>query len=519
MLVSMVGGKLARSLMSLDAPLAYGIFFASLSWFLYSWFFTQAGWLHGELLATTDVLFSKRDSLVAQLSTVLDWHLWEPPPISLRLRVVSDFVEVIDAAFRPRLTWLTGLRPSVSLTSVPMALGTVAAFFLAVRRIGMTRPLALLLSAVFISTIGFQSCFIAYIRPAKRITLLAFCLAVWLILRCVQEKRENDAWWIILLTEIASLADETGLLVFLVAIVYLGWAAKRGEIRPRALLILGLFPLVHLVVAYGIVPYLYALGPRGIRAHTLSGPDAAGIISGVIDPTFYRSAFSNLTSEIFVTLGAINWHQATVVALVGGLCLILVRPRMTGTVGCAVVILVGCVFFVSIIHRYGMPAPTYSHDSVFAYLYQIIFTYYPHVYFTYYYQSIVAPAVLFLIAAIASTATWNGPWFAVASSMIASAVIISNFINFAFLNELWQRFHIYPIEPAAIVSIRDELGKNPKAIIDIMVAPSAIASPMGTEEYVRRLVRAFYPDRDLLLTRMHETGSAPARVPAFPYLW
>jgi hypothetical protein len=185
----MVGEKPARTLMSLDAPLAYAIFFLSLSWFLYSWIFTQAGWLHAELLAIADVSFSKRDSLAAQLSTVLDWHLFEF--VSLRLRVVSDFVEVIDAAFRPRLAWLTGLRPSVSLTAVPMALATIAAFFLAVRRLGLARPFALLLTAVFISTIGFQSCFVAYIRPAKRITLLAFCLTVWLIFRCMQEKEKR----------------------------------------------------------------------------------------------------------------------------------------------------------------------------------------------------------------------------------------------------------------------------------------------------------------------------------------
>jgi hypothetical protein len=178
----MVGGKPARILVSLDVPLAYAIFFASFTWFLYSWIFTQAGWLHVELLGIADALFSKRDSLGAQLLTVFDWHLFEF--VSLRLRVVSDFVEVIDATFRPRLAWLTGLRPSVSLTSVPMALATIAAFFLAVRRLGLARPFALLLTAIFISTIGFQSCFVAYIRPGKRVVLLAFCLAVWLILRC-----------------------------------------------------------------------------------------------------------------------------------------------------------------------------------------------------------------------------------------------------------------------------------------------------------------------------------------------
>jgi hypothetical protein len=383
----------------------------------------------------------------------------------------------------------------------------------------LARPFALLLTAIFISTIGFQSCFVAYIRPGKRVVLLAFCLAVWLILRCVQEKRERDVWWILLLTEIASLADETGLLLFVAAIVYLGRAVVCREIRPQALLILGLFPLMHLVIAYGIVPYLYALGPYGIRAHTLFQPEVGQAISRIIDPVFYRWAFSNLTSEIFVTLGAINWQQAIVVALIGGLCLILIRPRVTAAVGCAAVILIGCVFFASIIHLYGAPAPTYSSHSTFSYFYQTIFAYYPHAFFTYYYHSIAAPAVLFLVASIASTATRNGPWFAVVSSTIASAVVVSNFINFAFLNELWQRFHIYPIEPAAIISIRDELRKDPKAVIDIMVAPSAIASPSGTEDYVRRLVRAFYPDRDLLLTRMRDTGSAPASVPAFPYLW
>jgi hypothetical protein len=169
---------------------------------------------------------------------------------------------------------------------------------------------------------------------------------------------------------------------------------------------------------------VYALGAHGVRAHTISGHDVAHIISGVIDPMLYRWAFSNLISEVFATLGAINWHQATVVALVGGLCLILIRPRMTGAVGCAAVILIAGVLFVSIIHRYGPTAPTYSDRSILTYLYETIFTYYPHAIFTYYYHSIVAPVVLFLIASIACTAIRNGPRFAVASSMVASAVIV-----------------------------------------------------------------------------------------------
>ena len=88
-----------------------------------------------------DALFANgnADGLPSPLSTILNWHLFENDEaskfVSLRLCVASEVVEVIDTVFRPRLAWLTGLRPSVSVTSIPMALATVGAFFLAVRRI------------------------------------------------------------------------------------------------------------------------------------------------------------------------------------------------------------------------------------------------------------------------------------------------------------------------------------------------------------------------------------------------
>jgi hypothetical protein len=190
-----------------ELSLACAIFCAALGWFIYTWILTDAGWLQVELLAVPDALFANgnADGLGSQLSNILNWHLFDF--VSLRLRVVSDVVEVIDTVFRPRLAWLTGLRPSVSVTSIPMALATVGAVFLAVRRIGLSRPLALLLTALFVSTVGFQSCFIAYIRPAKRIALLAFCLGIWLVLRAVQEKRERDLVWALAVMEVASLAE------------------------------------------------------------------------------------------------------------------------------------------------------------------------------------------------------------------------------------------------------------------------------------------------------------------------
>lgn len=496
-----------------ELSLACAIFCAALGWFIYTWILTDAGWLQVELLAVPDALFANgnADGLGSQLSNILNWHLFDF--VSLRLRVVSDVVEVIDTVFRPRLAWLTGLRPSVSVTSIPMALATVGAVFLAVRRIGLSRPLALLLTALFVSTVGFQSCFIAYIRPAKRIALLAFCLGIWLVLRAVQEKRERDLVWALAVMEVASLADEMGLLLFVAAIVYVGWAVARGGMSPRALGIVALFPLLHLVVAYGVLPYVYILGPDGVRPHTFSGPEATNIMGHVLDPVLYRLAFSNLTSEVLVTLGAINWPQAVTVAVVGGLCLIWLRPRLTSMIGCATIVLAACVLFTSLIDFFATPPSSRS----FADFFKIVLGYYPHVYFTYYYHSIVAPAVLFVVAATVASATRKIPAGVIAAA--ASAVIVSNFVNFAYLNDLWQRIHIYPIEPTAVVSLRDELHKDPGVTIDLEVAPSAIASPMGTEDYVRRLVRAFYPQRDVSLTRVHERGSAPAKPPVFPYLW
>src|SRR5262249_6899645 len=271
---------------------------ATLACFVYLWL--SAGWMHFELLAISDYLLSK-PSTMTKLATILDWRFFEVS--SLRLRVLSDAAEVIDAAARPTLTAVTGLSPSVSLLAVPFAIATIAAFYGAARRFGVSIAAALILTAIFIFTIGFESCFVAYIRPAKKIALLGICIAMWLILRTVQEKGRANAIWLLGVALLASLADETGLLIFPIAVVFLGAASFVNASARRGLVILLLFPLLYAAMAYGALPLLYQFGVHGIREHAISDPDAWRVLSGITDLRFWMIAGKNLISEVAATLG------------------------------------------------------------------------------------------------------------------------------------------------------------------------------------------------------------------------
>src|SRR5260370_42192066 len=68
----------------------------ALCYFFYFWLFTDAGWLHTELLSISDFIWlsDRRGSTLRQLSTLFDWRMFESSPY--RLRTVSDLIEVVD---------------------------------------------------------------------------------------------------------------------------------------------------------------------------------------------------------------------------------------------------------------------------------------------------------------------------------------------------------------------------------------------------------------------------------------
>jgi hypothetical protein len=499
----------------------------ALGYFFWFWLFSDAGWLHPELLSISDFIWlsERRASTIHQLSTVFDWHVFDSSPY--RLRAVSDITEVIDAIARPSLSWVTGLRPSVSLTALPMSIATIAVFFLAVRGMGVGTSAALLLTTVFVSTIGFQSCYIPYIRPAKRLALLGYCLTIFFILRSAQRTGTKDPYWLFLTLEFSFLSDESGFAFYPISLLlFLPQALKKGEIAAparRAMIILAPLPLVHALVAYAVLPQLYGFfGTEGARDQALAPQLIGHVLTGLIEPDFYRILFENLTSEMLATFGIIRFEHGALLTL--GLVTILACCLYYNTKAekhssgfpflvPSTVTLIGLVAFLTLIDRYNWPQEANYLGAL-----------------TYYYHSVVSVAVLLFLTALFNSfvqvgtpsLTMRVPLFATVASLL-SIMVVSNFAAMTQLNRVVQQMHLYELEAATIRAVANSVLMGAERVsIDISPRHTAarfadltrgalgprsapfervfayyIDHPMGTEQYLERLVRAFYPNRKM----------------------
>ena len=86
------------------------------------WIFSDSAWLHIELLTAPDYIWAppRNEHLIWQLQTLFDWSIFDSSPF--RLRLASDALELLDALTRPKLIWLFGMHPSLTLSSLFLAI-------------------------------------------------------------------------------------------------------------------------------------------------------------------------------------------------------------------------------------------------------------------------------------------------------------------------------------------------------------------------------------------------------------
>ncbi len=500
----------------------------------YLWLFSSAGWLHVELITAPEYIWTPpRDlSFLSQLRTLFDWAAFDSSPY--RLRLLSDFLEVLDSISRPKFVWLLGLHPSATPASLLLAALTVICVYKALRYFGLTAVEAAFLTAIFATTVGFLSCFVSYIRPAKKVALFCMALSLFLIFRFIKQG-DSRGFKFALSAVLATLfTDEAGYAFYGIAGFFLVPALAQKRLWKHVAAFAAVLP-VFLILAKGILPTVYStLGTSGPRSQVVPSRLILDLLEYLVEPRFYAVSIEELSRAAFGALGLARLKpdlSAGFVVVFAGSAFValylLLRSRGSDSgktshwqliAATASVFAMG--FFLTLINWFSAP---------FGYNYYGSMSYY-------YYSPVALLAVVWLAATVKLVRErivdlQKKTAFTVLVALLAISASIQNYRNFVDLNALIQTIHIFPLDPAALRSAVRTLpavvaNLPPKAPIPIELIADRegleeafyplsrsvlgrragdadknlahfLKHPLGTEAYVRAYVRAFYPRREV----------------------
>jgi hypothetical protein len=510
-----------------NAALTFAIIFlayAMVGWFL---LFSDWAWFHVELFGVSEYIWSgpRANSVPAKLGALLDWRTFDVSPY--RLRTVSDFVEIIDAATRPAMRAVWGMHPSATLLGFAMAAVIPVILYATLRRLGLGRVHAALIVLLLTTTIGFLSCFVAYIRPAKRLALLGCCLVPHLCL-LLQTRASKPVYFALMLTLLMGFfADETGYILLPIAIVLL----LRPMLQRRGYLELAGFVallLLFILLARFVLPYVYLrFGTSGSRAEVVSGQLVFKLLGYLIEPGFYRVALDDLATSALASLGILDASKSLVIAFIGVFFAVMAgagflylrasgaRATLFWNLLTISVSLILISFFLTLFDWFNNP---FASNYIGA--------------LTFYYHSAVAIFAVLWLACVYRTGLvmLHGQGrlvFGGVSAACIALVAVLNFLNFEDINRLFQILHTYPLDAKALVgtpwranpgleidrdgrTIRFSVRADPDAtaaeyesLVKRSIGPrtgnflEALAiykrGPIGTDQFVQRYVHLFYP--------------------------
>ena len=431
------------------APALYG---------LRLWFDPTVAWLHPELLATSSYVWGLPDEgVLARLGKAVDWKAFDPNVN--RVRPVNDTAETIDAVARPYLTAIFGPHASMTPVAVLTAIVSPLFLFLALRRTGLAILAVAALVGLFLSSTGFLSVIIAYIRPAKKITILTFSICLYLADRHARSGSNRSFAALITVLFISFFADEMDLVKYpVLALLYFPSLIWRTTWTKRAIFLS--LPILFLVVTAWGLPAFYARFSVHGAWDALADSKKFTVLGYLADPYFYVTFVAHLARSILTTIG-ISMHVpvtegAALLALIGGTAVVVFRrigaPATRWGMAASALALVGMAFYTTLLDWYPFP-------NEISYLGS----------FTYYYHSSLVVMVIVWLAYswLALLQGTEGRLYAhqatLVGGLIACAIAItSNFVMFHQVNLLVQYIHIYPFSEPAIYQ---ELRANQEALL------------------------------------------------------
>lgn len=432
------------------------------------------GWFHLELLPVSEHVRDRG------LLSVFDWSLFDINPA--RLRPLSDLTEVIDAILRPHTVWLFGHHASLSLSSVAVAIFCPVLFHHALRYMGLSRNEALLFTGLFIASIAFLSCFVPYIRPAKRLALLGLCALLFLVFRFIRSRSDRDFAWLCGVLFLTLFADEAGFAYWPVALLFL-----IPVLRGRKLAAFCAIPFAFLLTAKVLLPPVYnLLGKSGPRDGVIATSVVEKLLESFLSIDFYALAVEDLGRAVAATFGTLSFPDFIPVAAIIALG-IYAAVKKAWLPAVASLSLLGVSLFLSMI---DMVNTSRNYMGMW----------------TYYYHSSLAVLALLWVAALYNWLRPRSPKLQLAAAFCVVAVSVLNLANFYRVNELVRIMHLYPIVQFTPRVLDPEgMAAKYEALLTSGPLPQATGlrkqfayyrkHPMGTADYADRLEQTFKKTR------------------------
>jgi hypothetical protein len=431
------------------------------AWVVHLWLFSDAAWLHPELLGSSYYVWLRpeTDTLWSQLRRVFDWKAFDPNVN--RVRPLNDLFEVIDAIARPYLTQRFGPRPAL----LPSAVLTVALlpplWFAWLRGVLKEWKPALLLTLLVVASPAFLSTTIASMHPAKRISMLFLAAALYLAQRHAESGRGFATLLAVLLG--GFLADEAGLAAYPVVAALYGRSIVQDRRRLAAYLLL---PVAFLVIARWLLPTVYLrFGVHGAW-DALADRKKLAVFAYLLEPGFHVAAARQMARSILSTLG-VAWHvpatEIGVLVAIAAATIWLARARNMRAAA-AFVALVASSAYLTLLDWYPFPREISYLGS-----------------FNYYYHS---PVALLVVGWLAMAATSIPRTFRTAAAVLAVAAAVGNLVLFERVNSLAATIHLYPYSNAALISA---LSSRDSAVLE--------PDPAGESARFERTLRQTFGSR------------------------
>ncbi|MGE3910171.1 MAG: hypothetical protein AB7K36_12505 [Chloroflexota bacterium] len=497
------------------------------------WLDLREAWLHPELYGSSEYIWGVPTEMWYQrLGKMLDWKAFDPNVN--RVRPISDAADTIDTVARPYLTAIIGPHPSITPIAIVSAILSPLCLFFFFRRAGFDPIRSAALTALFISSIAFLSLHIGYIRPAKKATLVAFCLAMYLAQRHAQTRGTGVFIATCLTVFFAFFADELALGLFpIVGVIFFPSLLKDAPWWKRAAFLS--LPLGFLVMTAWGLPAIYARYSIHGAWSAMADTKKFTLFAYLIDPELYRVSLSHVARAMMTTLG-IRTHVpvteiATLLVLLGVTLAVLARRSAEGALAQArfgvvasAISIVGLGFYVTLLDFY----PDITHLWERSYLGSFMY---------YYHSPMVIPIILWLayvwqfLSEMVRDQLRAQRAVLAGGLVICAVAVVGNFALFHNVNQLVQLIHLFPYStdglfrelrahhdelrasqanPGAPVIIRFDKTRNPliqtynenlKAVFGARwqdndyyrVFEDFKVTPIMQDHHLTHLVRAFYP--------------------------
>jgi hypothetical protein len=445
-------------------------------WFFHLWLFSDAAWLHPEMLGSSFYIWihPDTDTFWTQIRRMFDWKAFDPNVN--RVRPINDVFETIDAITRPHLTRLFGseasLLPSVILTVICVP----SLLFGWLRRVTRAWLPALILTLVLVASTAFLSVTVASLHPAKRINMILLCGTLYLAQRHADEGR--GFWGMMACLLAGFFADELGLAAFpIVAIIY--WRSIMAE--RRKLIAFLLLPAVFLVLTKWGLPAFYLRFSVHGAWDALADSKKLAVFGYLLNPDFYVAFVRQTARSILSTVGIGTHVPATeiaVLAVVGGVTAWRVRSWADPLL-LALLALLGASLYATLLDWYPFPNEISYMGS-----------------FNFYYHSPIAVLVIGWLAFAWRSVSplMSRPWQLV-GVCTATAVIVANFVVFERVNRLVSIIHMLPYSNAEIFRA---LRAGPAATVEMR--PDASAELVVFEATLKKVFGARWQDNGYYVT-------------------